>query len=314
MAHEFSSGIYIGQPAWHRLGKVLPEDSDIRFDHEKALCEAGCCFEVLKVPTYVDWNGEKKPSEYFATIRTDTGAVLGAVGDRYNVLQTVDQFKWFQPFLDTREVAFETCIALRGGAVIAVVAKILRDNERITDRDHVAKYLLLSSSHDGSLATTVGFTPVRVECMNMLRMALGKKKNLLKIRHTANQLDALSEARNTIDLIDREFKATAEQYRRMAEKGINRATLEKYVRQVMDIDDEPSTRTKNQMDEIIEFAISGYGQTGKESDLTAWTAYQGFTQYYTHTYGRNAENRFYAGMFGVAGTENQKALDLAIAL
>lgn len=317
MPGEFHSGFYVGKQAWHGLGTVLPEDSDIRFDVDRALCEAGCCFDVEKVPTFLDWDGERKPTGHFATVRKDTGAVLGNVGDRYDVLQTVDQFRFFQPFLETKEVAFEACLALRGGAVISVLARILREDETVGG-DHIRKYLLLASSHDGSVATSVGFTPIRVECMNRLSMALSSRaSSLLKIRHTKTQLTTLSKVRETIDLIDQEFKATASQYRKLAEKGISRADLRKYVKLVLDLpenDEAISTRAGNILDKVIDLAIGGVGQTGNEADLTAWTAYQGVTEYLTHHFGRNGENRFMSANLGLNAKVNSKALNLAIEL
>jgi phage/plasmid-like protein (TIGR03299 family) len=317
MAHEFHSGLYIGKQAWHGLGNVLPEDSDVRFDVSQALEISGCSFEVEKVPTFLNWNGETRETGHFSTVRKDTGAILGNVGDRYDVLQTVEQFSWFQPFLETKEVAFEACIALRGGAVVSVLARILRDDEKVGN-DHIRKYLLLASSHDGSIATNVGFTPIRVECSNRLSMAMNSKQSaLFKIRHTKSQLDVLSKVRETIDLVDREFKATAEQYRKLADCGIKMSDLRKYMKLVMDYPEDESamsTRSKNTLDRLIGYAIGGIGQSGDVRDLTAWTAYQGITEYVTHHAGRNGENRFLSGNFGVNAKLNERALTLAMQL
>lgn len=316
MAHEFTSGFYAGKAAWHGLGTVLPEGSDTLYDVGLALEASGCGFHTEKVPTFINLNGEIKETGHYSTVRTDTGAILGNVGERYQVLQTVEQFSWFQPFLDTREVSFEACLALRGGAVVSVLARIQREDEKVGN-DHIRKYLLLASSHDGSIATHIGFTPIRVECMNRLRMAMSDNQSaLFKIRHTKSQQDALTQVQQTIDLIDREFKATAEQYRRLAECGIKIDDLQKYVKLVLQIKDneEISTRKKNIMDTIVRMAISGIGQSGDERDLSYWTAYQGVTEYVTHNAGRTAENRFISGNFGVNGQLNQRALDLALQL
>jgi phage/plasmid-like protein (TIGR03299 family) len=317
MSAQFTSGLFVGKQAWHGLGNVLPEDSDVRFDVSQALEISGCSFEVEKVPTFLNWNGETRETGHFSTVRKDTGAILGNVGDRYDVLQTVEQFSWFQPFLETKEVAFEACIALRGGAVVSVLARILRDDEKV-GKDHIRKYLLLASSHDGSIATNVGFTPIRVECMNRLSMAMNSKQSaLFKIRHTKSQLDVLSKVRETIDLVDREFKATAEQYRKLAECGIGYSDLRKYVKLVMDYPEDESamaTRSKNTLDRLIGYAIGGIGQSGDVRDLTAWTAYQGITEYVTHHAGRNGENRFLSGNFGVNAKLNERALTLAMQL
>lgn len=316
MSHEFTSGFYAGKAAWHGLGTVLPEGSETLYDVELALQASGCGFHTEKVPTFINYNGEVKETGHYSTVRTDTGAILGNVGERYQVLQTVDQFRWFQPFLDTKEVSFEACLALRGGAIVSVLARIQREDEKVAN-DHIRKYLLLASSHDGSLATNVGYSPIRVVCMNTLKMTLKDANSaLFKIRHTKSQHNALSQVRETIDLIDREFKATAQQYQRLADCGISIDDLQKYVKLVMQVKDgeEVSTRKKNIMDTIVRMAISGIGQSGDERDLSYWTAYQGVTEYVTHEVGRNAENRFISGNFGINSQLNQRALDLALQL
>lgn len=316
MSAQFTSGFYAGTAAWHGLGTVLPEGSDTLYDVGLALEASGCGFHTEKVPTFINYNGEVKETGHYSTVRTDTGAILGNVGERYEVLQTVDQFQWFQPFLDTREVSFEACLALRGGAVVSVLARIQREDEKVGN-DHIRKYLLLASSHDGSIATHVGFTPIRVECMNRLQMAMRDNQSaLFKIRHTKSQTQALTQVRETIDLIDREFKATAQQYQRLAECGISVDDLQKYIKLVLGAkeNEEISTRKKNIMDNIVRMAISGIGQSGDERDLSYWTAYQGVTEYVTHVAGRTEENRFISGNFGLNAKLNQHALDLAIQL
>lgn len=316
MAHEFTTGFFAEKAAWHGLGTVLPEGSDTLYDVELALEASGCGFHTKKVPTFINVNGEVRETGYYSTVRTDTGAILGNVGERYQVLQTVDQFRWFQPFLDTKEVSFEACMALRGGSVVSVLARIQREDEKVGN-DHIRKYLLLASSHDGSLATNVGYSPQRVVCMNTLKMSLKDANSaLFKIRHTKNQHDALTQVQQTIDLIDREFKATAEQYQKLADCGIKMDDLQKYVKLVLGVkeNEEISTRKKNIMDNIVRMAISGIGQSGDERDLSYWTAYQGVTEYVTHVAGRTEENRFISGNFGVNSQLNQKALDLALQL
>jgi hypothetical protein len=72
--------------------------------------------------------------------------ILGVVGDRYRPLQNRDQFEWFQPFLDSKECAFETCGALKGGALVWVLAKINRDDAQIGAGDAIRKYLLAEQS------------------------------------------------------------------------------------------------------------------------------------------------------------------------
>jgi phage/plasmid-like protein (TIGR03299 family) len=306
MAHEFESGILFGQAAWHGLGTVVPADDPCRFDIACTLERSGANFGVEKVSLQTT-DGVKTP--FFATRRTDTGGILGMVKDRYTPLQTVN---WFKPFIESREVAFETAIVLRGGSVVSVLAKLQRDNAVVTAGDEIAKYLLLASSHDGSLATNVGFTATRTVCMNTVQMALNSASSqLFKVRHTKSQNITLAAIRETINAIDGAFEATAKEYRKMAELKISQADLKKYVKLVLELPDDGEAipkQSRDKMDRMIDLALNG---AGNRDGLNAWTAYNGVTQYLTHEYGRNAENRFYANNFGVAQQMSARALKLA---
>jgi phage/plasmid-like protein (TIGR03299 family) len=156
--------------------------------------------------------------------------VLGVVGPRYAVLQNDDAFAWFEPFLDAREAALHTAGSLRNGSRIWVLAKLNREPLVVAQGDEVEKYLLLSHSHDGSLAVRIGFTPVRVVCANTLAMAHGADASkLLRVKHTRDVHENLANIRVIINLANAEFQATAEQYRLLARKSINQEDLERYV-------------------------------------------------------------------------------------
>ena len=120
--------------------------------------------------------------------------MLGVVGPRYTILQNQDAFKWFQPFLEAKEAALHTAGSLRGGSRIWVLAKLNREPLVIAQGDEVEKYLLLSHSHDGSLAVRVGFTPIRVVCQNTLSMAHNADASkLIRFKHTKDIHENLAE-------------------------------------------------------------------------------------------------------------------------
>ena len=106
---------------------------------------------------------QEKVARYAVRRKTD-GRILGTVGPRYTLLQNKDAFQWFQPFLDAQEAALHTAGSLVHGSRIWVLAKLNRDPLVIAEGDEVEKFVLLSHSHDGSLAVRVGFTPIRVVC------------------------------------------------------------------------------------------------------------------------------------------------------
>lgn len=314
MAHKFASGVFFGASAWHGLGTTLTEDDDRRFSTDETLCLAGACFDVNKVPQFIELNGEKVLTGAYATVRTDTGAILGTVGEKYTPLQNTEQFKWFQPFLDTREVAFETAGVLKDGAIVWALARILSGDGVIDagDGDTVNKYLMTYTSHDGSLATGVMFCPIRTVCWNTLSMNLSSEvAKQLKVRHTKRQVTTLNEIRETISLMDREFQMTASQFQKLKRAVINKDDMVRYVKIVLECDKEEklSTRMSNIVDRCVSMAIDGIGNSGE----SVWDAYNGVTQWLTHERGSDS-NRLHQNAFGPGAAINQRALKVALQL
>ena len=226
MPHEVETMAYFGQLPWHGLGTPLGEDD--LYDWPSASAKAGLNWEAELVPLVTADTQAKV--EHRAVRRKTDGRVLGVVGPRYAVLQNQDAFQWFEPFLEAREAALHTAGSLRHGSRIWVLAKLNREPLIVAPGDEVEKYLLLSHSHDGSLAVRVGFTPVRVVCANTLAMAHGADASkLLRVKHTRDVHENLANIREIINLANAEFQATAEQYRLLARKSINQEDLERYV-------------------------------------------------------------------------------------
>jgi phage/plasmid-like protein (TIGR03299 family) len=148
MSHEVETMAYAGATPWHGLGTPLA-DEDL-YDWEKASVKAGLNWEAERVPL-VTADTQDKVS-HFAIRRKTDGKILGAVGKKYTILQNKDAFKWFQPYLEAREASLETAGSLKEGSRIFVLAKLSRDPIVVAAGDEVLKYLLLSHSHDGSLA------------------------------------------------------------------------------------------------------------------------------------------------------------------
>ena len=311
MAHLFQSGLFFGEQAWHGLGTTLPADSPARFSIDESIRLAGLDWQVETKPVCVD--GKELP-EHRAIVRSDTSEVLGVVGDRYHPLQNREQFQWFAPFLESGECAFETCGALKNGKLVWVLAKLQRNDAIVSESDRIRKYLLLTSSHDGSMSTSVGFCPIRVVCWNTLSAGLrDSRSSLLKVKHTASQKQAIAAIRETVNLVDETFEATAARYRKLLGCGVNREDVRSYVKLVFEMESDEtklSTRQKNILDNVVNLAVSGVGNDGR----TVWSAYNGVTQYLTHEYGRNADSRLRANFYGEAKRVNDRALSVALQL
>jgi phage/plasmid-like protein (TIGR03299 family) len=172
MAHKidnskgFNAFVSFAQAAWHGLGKVLTN----AISTEDALNQGGLNYQVLKLPNvHCLPNGEELISEEsFFTVRTDVNKVLGAkLGRDYEVLQNVEALNVVDEILQSGTATIETAGAIDDGRKVFICLKI---NKGITvgSNDQICQYLLIATSHDGSLSITVMPTNVRVVCNNTL--------------------------------------------------------------------------------------------------------------------------------------------------
>jgi phage/plasmid-like protein (TIGR03299 family) len=311
MPAEVETMAYAGATPWHGLGTPLT-DNDL-YDWQRTCRKAGLDWDVdLVALQTADTHADVA---HRAVRRASDGRILGVVGPRYTILQNRDVFVWFQPFLDARAAALHTAGSLRQGSRVWVLAKLNREPLVIAPGDEVEKYLLLSHSHDGSLAVRVGFTPVRVVCQNTLTMAHGSDASkLIRCKHTRDIHENLANIREVMDLANQQFEATAEQFKLLAHKSINQADLHRYVKRVLGVkdDEEPSTRMSNTIADIVRLAESGQGNTLPSVSGTYWTAFNGVTEWLSYGRGRNPETRLNSLWFGDSAFLNQHALDVAL--
>lgn len=318
MVANVQTMLSVRETPWHRIGKVV----DTAPTTAEGIVLAGMDWEALEKPLFtresilvdgVEQVSQQLVKGYKAIVRSDTGVTLGVVRGRYTPLQNRDAFNWFDPFIESGDASLETAGVLGDGQRVWIMAKINRDPSVIVPGDEILKYLLLSSSHDGSLAIRAGFTPIRVVCQNTLSMAHSDKKSkLLRLKHTAGAKIGLDKLRDTINLIDREFEMTSEQFQFLASKQFNKADLEKYVKLVLfNTEGELSTRAKNTLERVIA-KVDQPEQTLAGVAGTWWAAYNAITEHLSHDASRNPENRFTSLNFGVNYNMNAKALKEAL--
>jgi len=214
MAHELESQNGVAsfasfrEPAWHGLGTVFTEEKNT----SEMLVAANLNgwnvrLEDLEIPNTL--TSDKNYQYVVRTNPTDATQtdVLGIVGERYVPLQNEDLFAFGDNILDGGG-RWETAGSIRGGRV--VFGSLALERETVLEpsgvADVVKTYLLINTSHDGSIAIQASITPVRVVCANTLNLALGniKKrdgvKQTFKIRHTQSAEGRIQVARETLGL------------------------------------------------------------------------------------------------------------------
>jgi phage/plasmid-like protein (TIGR03299 family) len=318
MAHEVESMFSVKETPWHGLGQVVQDAPTV----EAAIKLAGLDWGVHLEPLCI--KSDLRPVQANAVVRDTDKAILGHhVGPIFKPLQNAEAFAWFNPFVEAGECTFETAGSLRQGTRVWILAQLKRRPLEIVASDVVRKFLLLSHSHDGTLAIRVGFTPVRVVCANTLAMAHGDENSqLIRIRHTAGMHEALEKVREIINVADAAFEATAEQYRHLASrKVVNQADLKRFVIKVLDLTEEKKDgkptgkltgRSANILAAVLENVHGGKGNTLPGVAGTWWAAYNGLTEYLSYQRGRTADTRLNALWFGEGVALNAKALETAL--
>ena len=129
--------------------------------------------------------------------------VLSVVGSRYKVVQNEELFSFAENLHDGNpDVKVDSAGSLKQGRI--VYGSWTLPNELIIDpqgaNDKTKLYLIVWTSHDGSVAVQAAITPVRVVCQNTLNLAMKQSKQSFKIRHTQTAEGKIQIARETLGL------------------------------------------------------------------------------------------------------------------
>ena len=203
-----------GAPAWHGLAnRVFGDDEDVSTSQmlDAALLSN---WDVRMVPceaTMPDGWRSNLRSENHYVLRTNPvdGGVdaLGIVGGGYMPQSNESNFDTASAIVDSGDAKWEAAGSISEGR--KVFGSLLLPREIVLDpggsNDHTKLYLLVSSSHDGTLATQFSITPTRVVCQNTLNIALRGVKQSYKIKHTINATAKIAQAREALGMAYRYF-------------------------------------------------------------------------------------------------------------
>jgi phage/plasmid-like protein (TIGR03299 family) len=272
---------------------------------------AGLNYTVVKKPLeeVVELNHPENVPHRWATVRTDTGAVLGIVDDSYEPVQNKDSFTFFDNLVGTDEAIYETAGALGRGERIWILAK-LPGYIKVNRKDIVGKYLLLSNSHDGSSHVRVKLTPIRVVCNNTLSAALQGAGEIL-ISHSVNAAEDLKQAISLLGLTNSLYEQLETVFNRMARTKITDKQLQDYVKTLVPDNGEGADNVENQG---IRDAFLKLHESGQGADLsrgTLWGAFNSVTEYTDHGTAGNPATRLESMWFGRGEQLKQKAFQLA---
>lgn len=157
-------------------------------------------WQAIELPMMIDTpNGQKVVPNRKAIVRNDNFTVLGVPSERYTMHQYDEWLlKNVSNLLDDDLVIGSAGLLRNGG--VAWVQIEMPENMRVADVEFRPN-LLAATSFNGSLATTYKRTSTVVVCDNTLQAGLNEGGHTLRVKHTANSVLRLEQARDALQVI-----------------------------------------------------------------------------------------------------------------
>lgn len=272
----------------------------------------------------------------FATYRTDINVPLGLVKSKYEVVQNMDAFNFFDDAIGEDKAIYLAAGCLGFGQKVFVTAKL--PIETTVNGDPIDNYLVFSNAHDGSGAVDIMFTPLRVMCTNMLAAGRQSAFAHIRIRHTKTVKERLDKgaevlriacemANNVQDLYrSLEFfkmddgqamdyfarlQLTEEEYAKLMNYNPTKGLELLFNRDYMTLDRcDISMRKANQLSTLFDYYYNGVAQ--KEIKGTGWGVYNAVTGYYSNVLDMEGQKRTESLLWGSANNAVTKAFDLML--
>lgn len=195
------------EPAWHRLGHV--SDEALTFDEAYKKADMESTYYKSPLTTSIvtsDGVTTVEIPDLHAAMRHHHSSgqhfPLGVVGDTYKFHHPRDVFNWVNVLVDGGAV-IETLGDLGGGKKMFLTIK-LPTGITIGGTDRSDMYVFASTAFDGTQATKVRMTAVRVVCANTWAAAdrdvksAGRKT--VSVRHTSDLTGNIGKARDLLTI------------------------------------------------------------------------------------------------------------------
>jgi len=303
---------FVGEVPWHGLGQSL---------------QVGAPIEQWVEAAGMDWQVRRSDIMYYADraqtdlrtvedskilTRSDTGMKLGIVSPKYQIVQPREILEFFRDLVGNAGFELHTAGTLFGGSRYWALAQVA--DGTISGWDKIGGFMLLSTSADGSRATEIRETTVRVVCNNTLSMAFeDRSKNVIKISHreTFNADRIKAEMGLSVEHFDN-FLETANT---LSKVRVSTAAAESFITNILrqasnggkeipddaDVDNvAEDARAPRGMELILGlFEGGGRGALQKGAAGTAWGLVNAVTEYVDHlATAKTIDNRFDRAMWG----------------
>ena len=318
-----------GKPAWHNLAnRIFNQDEDV--STQTMLDEAKLSNWNVRLSPLTDYIPEtfNDVSENSLVLRTNpfNGGtdVLATVGKRYKPVQNEELFAFADNIHDANpDCRWESAGSLKKGKVVFGTVDVPRtmvlDPQGANDQTKL--YLIVWTSHDGSVAVQAAITPVRVVCQNTLNIAMRTAKQSFKIRHTQTAEGRIVQARQALGLTF----AYADEFQKQANELFQQSITDKQFSDLIrNLYPKPEDATKaalTKWENKVVVIVDLYHNSPTNATIkgTAWGAFNALTErldYYRSSKTGNSDSLMAAasGFDPVVTAEKNKILKAVKAL
>ena len=277
-----------GAPAWHNLAnRIFSQDEDV---------STATMLEEAKLS---NWNVRLSPiTEYIPEAFNDVSDaslvlrtnpfnggtdVLATVGKRYKPVQNEELFAFADNIHDADpNCRWESAGSLKKGKVVFGTVDIPRtmvlDPQGANDQTKL--YLIVWTSHDGSVAVQAAITPVRVVCQNTLNLAMKSAKQSFKIRHTQSVEGRIQVARETLGLALGYFDEFEKEAQELFKQEITDVEFSKLIRSIYPKPDVDNKSTLKRWENKVVLIDDLYHNSPTNANIkgTKWGAFNALTE------------------------------------
>lgn len=270
----------------------------------------------------LDWRAEFSTLHYFNTkgtalipgksalFRSDSGKFLGIVGENYKVVQPGEVMEFYENLIANFGFEMEAAGSFSEGKRIWALANTKQAMS--LDGDESKMYLLLATSFDGSMATHVRLTSIRVASESSLNVAVDEKilaKDVVKVMHSQS-FDA-EKVRQQL-AIEKRWNAFQETAKRMIEHKIPEDKAIEYLSNVYDITEAVKGVRRTRFLNAMQFSLNDApGANLSTAKGTLWGAVNAVSFDIDHRKRRNENTRAELALIGYGNATKEKAWKLA---
>lgn len=309
---------YTGKRPYHALGEELQQGQSI----EEWVRAAGLDWEIQMLPVrYLIDDQEQLMPERFVLARSDTHKALSVVSDDYIPVQPRKVLEFYRDLVARRHYTLETAGALDGGRKVWALAKTgLVAGVGSGAADKLGAYVLLATSCDKSLATTITFTSVRVVCQNFLDFAIEDSKSAgrrsIKVNHS--QKFNIEAVHNELGLMDASWDRFKEKLNPMTAHKLDPDAAREFFFKLFLTEKEKkegkvSAKKERDVIQLMSLFSSAPGQTLETAKGTLWGAVNAVTYFADHVRSGKSE-RLDSAWFGTGRALKESAWNEAMRL